>query len=279
MRETLGFIWLRRIVLTILAAFVAAPLYVIVSTSVKPLQDVRGVFAWLPANITLEPYVDIWRTVPLAKYFTNSLIVTSVSTVLSVTIAILAAYAMARLRFRGSRAFSLVVLSTQMFPGILFLLPLFLIFTQVQRLVGLQLNGSYLGLIITYMTFTLPFAIWMLSGYLQAIPQELEEAAMIDGTGRLGALVRVIIPVAKPGIIAVAVYCFISAWSEVLFASVLTNNATRTLPIGLQAYASSTTVLWNELMAASIVVSLPVLVGFALVQKHLVTGLAAGGVK
>ncbi|MGG7466378.1 carbohydrate ABC transporter permease [Plantibacter sp. YIM 135347] len=279
MRETLGFIWLRRIVLTILAAFVAAPLYVIVSTSVKPLQDVRGVFAWLPATITLEPYVDIWRTVPLAKYFTNSLIVTSVSTVLSVTIAILAAYAMARLRFRGSRAFSLVVLSTQMFPGILFLLPLFLIFTQVQRLVGLQLNGSYLGLIITYMTFTLPFAIWMLSGYLQAIPQELEEAAMIDGTGRLGALVRVIIPVAKPGIIAVAVYCFISAWSEVLFASVLTNNATRTLPIGLQAYASSTTVLWNELMAASIVVSLPVLIGFALVQKHLVTGLAAGGVK
>lgn len=279
MRETLGFIWLRRVVLTILAAFVAAPLYVIVSTSVKPLQDVRGVFAWLPATITLEPYVDIWRTVPLAKYFTNSLIVTSVSTVLSVTIAILAAYAMARLRFRGSRAFSLVVLSTQMFPGILFLLPLFLIFTQVQRLVGLQLNGSYLGLIITYMTFTLPFAIWMLSGYLQAIPQELEEAAMIDGTGRLGALVRVIIPVAKPGIIAVAVYCFISAWSEVLFASVLTNNATRTLPIGLQAYASSTTVLWNELMAASIVVSLPVLIGFALVQKHLVTGLAAGGVK
>lgn len=279
MRETLGFIWLRRIVLTILAAFVAAPLYVIVSTSVKPLQDVRGVFAWLPATVTLEPYVDIWRTVPLAKYFTNSLIVTSVSTLLSVTIAILAAYAMARLRFRGSRVFSLVVLSTQMFPGILFLLPLFLIFTQVQRLVGLQLNGSYLGLIITYMTFTLPFAIWMLSGYLQAIPQELEEAAMIDGTGRLGALVRVIIPVAKPGIIAVAVYCFISAWSEVLFASVLTNNATRTLPIGLQAYASSTTVLWNELMAASIVVSLPVLIGFALVQKHLVTGLAAGGVK
>jgi multiple sugar transport system permease protein len=278
-RETLGFIWLRRIVLTILAAFVAAPLYVIVSTSVKPLQDVRGVFAWLPATVTLEPYVDIWRTVPLAKYFTNSLIVTSVSTLLSVTIAILAAYAMARLRFRGSRVFSLVVLSTQMFPGILFLLPLFLIFTQVQRLVGLQLNGSYLGLIITYMTFTLPFAIWMLSGYLQAIPQELEEAAMIDGTGRLGALVRVIIPVAKPGIIAVAVYCFISAWSEVLFASVLTNNATRTLPIGLQAYASSTTVLWNELMAASIVVSLPVLIGFALVQKHLVTGLAAGGVK
>jgi len=102
---------------------------------------------------------------------------------------------------------------------------------------------------------------------------------MIDGLGRFGALVRVVIPVAKPGIVAVAVYCFISAWGEVLFASVLTSNATRTLPIGLQAYSSSTTVLWNELMAASIVVSLPVLVGFVLVQRHLVAGLAAGAVK
>ncbi|MFZ4893878.1 carbohydrate ABC transporter permease [Plantibacter sp. Mn2098] len=279
MRESIGFIWLRRVVLTLLAAFVVLPLYVIVSTSLKPLGDVRGLFTWVPSVLTVEPYIDIWRTVPLLQYFTNSLIVTTASTVLSVAIAILAAYAMARLHFRGRRAFGLVVLSTQMFPGILFLLPLFLIFTQVQRAVGLQLNGSFLGLIITYMTFTLPFSIWMLSGYFQAIPHELEEAAMIDGTGRVGALVRVIIPVAKPGIIAVAVFCFISAWGEVLFASVLTNNATRTLPIGLQAYASSTTVLWNELMAASIVVSLPVLIGFALVQRHLVTGLAAGGVK
>lgn len=279
MRETATYRIVRAVVLAALVLFVAGPLFVIVSTSVKPLDAVRGGFRWWPDAATLQPYLDIWSTVPLLDYFRNSLVVTSVATVLSVLIAIFAGYAMARLRFRGRTAFGLVVLSTQMFPGILFLLPLFLIFTQIQRSIGLQLNGSYLGLIITYLTFTLPFATWMLNGYFQAIPKELEEAAMIDGLGRVGALVRVVIPVAKPGIVAVAVYCFISAWGEVLFASVLTSNATRTLPIGLQAYSSSTTVLWNELMAASIVVSLPVLVGFVLVQRHLVAGLAAGAVK
>ena len=172
-----------------------------------------------------------------------------------------------------------MVLSTQMFPGILFLLPLFLIFVQIQRTVGVQLTGSYLGLIITYMTFSLPFSIWMLTGYFASIPKELEEASMIDGTGRLGALFRVIIPVAKPGIIAVAVYAFITAWGEVLFASVLTSKDTRTLSIGLRAYASQQDVYWNQLMAASVVVSLPVLIGFMLVQKHLITGLSSGAVK
>jgi multiple sugar transport system permease protein len=251
----------------------------VVSTSLKPLKDVAGLFQWIPREITASPYLDIWTTVPLAKYFQNSLIITVCATLCSVTVAVLAAYAIARLQFKGKRAFSLTVLSTQMFPGILFLLPLYLIFTQIRNLTGLQLQGSYLGLIITYMTFTLPFAIWMLSGYFASIPKELEEASMIDGTGRMGALIRVILPVAKPGIIAVAVYSFISAWGEVLFASVLTNEATKTLSLGLKAYASESDVFWNQLMAASVVVSLPVLIGFILVQKHLVAGLSAGAVK
>lgn len=279
MIETPGFRWFRRIGLTFLFILVALPLYVVVVTSVKPLADVRGLFTWVPSTVTIEPYLEIWRTVPLAHYFKNSLIVTTLATVFSVIIAIMAAYAVARLNFRGQRSFSLVVLSTQMFPGILFLLPLYLIFTQIRNITGLQLQGSYLGLSITYMTFTLPFAIWMLSGYFASIPKELEEAAMIDGTGRLGALVRVILPVAKPGIIAVAVYSFISAWGEVLFASVLTNEATKTLSLGLKSYASESDVFWNQLMAASVVVSLPVLIGFILVQKHLVAGLSAGAVK
>jgi len=258
---------------------VVVPLYVVLTTSIKPLADVQGLFTWIPSRVTLEPYVQIWQTVPLASYFKNSLIVTISATVLSVAMAVLAAYSLARLRFKGQRSFSLVVLSTQMFPGILFLLPLFLIFVQIQRTVGVQLTGSYLGLIITYMTFSLPFSIWMLTGYFASIPKELEEASMIDGTGRLGALFRVIIPVAKPGIIAVAVYAFITAWGEVLFASVLTSKDTRTLSIGLRAYASQQDVYWNQLMAASVVVSLPVLIGFMLVQKHLITGLSSGAVK
>ncbi|MEV7603908.1 carbohydrate ABC transporter permease [Paenarthrobacter sp. NPDC089322] len=279
MIETRNFRILRNIVLTVLSLWVAIPLFVVVSTSLKPLKDVSGLFQWIPREITLSPYVDIWTTVPLAKYFQNSLIITVCATVCSVTVAVLAAYAIARLPFKGKRAFSLTVLSTQMFPGILFLLPLYLIFTQIRNMTGLQLQGSYLGLIITYMTFTLPFAIWMLSGYFASIPKELEEASMIDGTGRMGALFRVILPVAKPGIIAVAVYSFISAWGEVLFASVLTNEATKTLSLGLKAYASESDVFWNQLMAASVVVSLPVLIGFILVQKHLVAGLSSGAVK
>jgi multiple sugar transport system permease protein len=279
MIETRNFRILRNVVLTILSLWVAIPLYVVVSTSLKPLKDVAGLFQWIPREITASPYLDIWTTVPLAKYFQNSLIITVCATLCSVTVAVLAAYAIARLQFKGKRAFSLTVLSTQMFPGILFLLPLYLIFTQIRNLTGLQLQGSYVGLIITYMTFTLPFAIWMLSGYFASIPKELEEASMIDGTGRMGALFRVILPVAKPGIIAVAVYSFISAWGEVLFASVLTNEATKTLSLGLKSYASESDVFWNQLMAASVVVSLPVLIGFILVQKHLVAGLSAGAVK
>lgn len=279
MIETRGFRILRAFGLVFLTAIVVLPLYVVLVTSIKPLSDVSGTFAWWPSTLTLQPYLDIWTTIPLADYFVNSLIVVVTATVFSVAIAVLSAYALTRFSFRGARSFSLMVLSTQMFPGILFLLPLFLIFTQIQRTVGIQLNGSYLGLILTYMTFSLPFAIWMLSGFFASIPKDLEEASMIDGTTRLGALWRVVLPVARPGIVAVSVYCFITAWGEVLFASVLTNSDTRTLAIGLRSYASQTDVYWNQLMAASVVVSLPVLIGFMLVQRHLITGLSAGAVK
>jgi multiple sugar transport system permease protein len=276
---TPGFRWFRRIGLTFLTLVVMVPVFVLVSTSVKPLRDVRGRFEWIPSEITFSPYVDIWSTVPLLRYFINSAIVTTIATAISVVIAIAAAYAIARMHFHGRRVFSMVVLSTQMFPGILFLLPLYLIFVKLKQATGIPFTGSYLGLIITYLTFALPFSIWMLSGYFASIPRELEEAAMIDGTGRLGALLRIMIPVAKPGIIAVAVFAFNTAWGEVLFASVLTSNTTRTLTIGLQAYSNDLDVYWNQLMAASVVVSVPLLIAFFLVQRHLVTGLSAGAVK
>ncbi|QBI56284.1 carbohydrate ABC transporter permease [Streptomonospora litoralis] len=279
MTETTGFRWFRRITLAFLTVFTVLPLYVLVVTSVKPLENVRGLFTWLPDRITFQPYVDMWSTIPLARYLTNSLVVTITATVLALIISVLAAYPLARLRFRGKRVFSMTVLSTQMFPGILFLLPLFLIFVQGEEILGIQLTGSYTGLIITYLTFALPFSIWMLAGYIQAIPEGLEEAAMIDGTSRIGALVRVILPVARPGILAVGVFAFITAWGEVLFASVLTDTETRTLSIGLKLYTSQVDTLWNQLLAASLTISLPVIVAFMLVQRHLVSGLSAGAVK
>jgi multiple sugar transport system permease protein len=274
-----SFVWTRRVVLTLLTVFSALPVYVMLSSSLKPLQDVAGTFRWIPERITLRPYIDMWRTVPLAHYFVNSIIVSVGATVLSVVVAIFAAYAVSRYRFKGRRVFTVTVLSTQMFPGILFLLPLFLIYVGVGNATGLALSGSRGGLILTFLTFSLPFSIWMLVGYFDSIPEGLDEAALVDGCGPLGALFRVVIPASLPGIVAVAIYAFMTAWSEVLFASVMTNDTTRTLAVGLRAYATQTDVYWNQVMAASLVVSVPVVAGFLLLQRYLVAGLTAGAVK
>ncbi|MFD9124412.1 carbohydrate ABC transporter permease [Kitasatospora sp. NPDC059571] len=274
-----SFRWIRRIVLFLLAVFTLVPVGVMVSSSLKPLQDVQGPFRWIPSTLTIRPYFDIWKTVPLGKYFVNSLIVSGGATLFSVLIAIVASYAVSRYRFRGRRLFTVTVLSTQMFPGILFLLPLFLIFVNIGNTTGIALYGSRGGLILTYLTFSLPFSIWMLVGYFDSIPRDLDEAALVDGCGPIRALVRIIIPAAIPGIVAVAVYAFMTAWGEVLFASVMTNDETRTLAVGLQGYATLNDVYWNQVMAASLVVSVPVVAGFLLLQRYLVAGLTAGAVK
>ena len=197
--------------LIVLGLFVLVPLYVMMTSSLKPLSDVQGAFTWWPTNLTTEPFVDMWRTVPLARYFVNSTIVSVVATVFSVAIAILAAFAVSRFRFRGRTVFTTTVLSTQMFPGVLFLLPLFLIFVNINNSTGLQLVGTRLGLIITYLTFSLPFSIWMLAGYFDSIPRELDEAALVDGCGPMGALWRVVSARGGPGVIVVAIYSFMTA--------------------------------------------------------------------
>jgi multiple sugar transport system permease protein len=175
--------------------------------------------------------------------------------------------------------FTTTVLSTQMFPGILFLLPLFLIFINVTPATGIPLIGTRLGLVITYLTFSLPFSIWMLAGYFDAIPRDLDEAAKVDGTGSMGALWHVLLPAARPGLVAVGIYSFMTSWGELLFASVLTNGPTQTLAIGLQQYSTQVNVYWNQIMAASLVVSVPIVVAFLLLQRSFVAGLTAGAVK
>jgi multiple sugar transport system permease protein len=279
MREPTWFRWTRRVGLSVLGAFTLLPIYVMVTSALKPLADVQGGFTWFPTHLTLQPFLDMWHTIPLARYFLNSVVVSSISSLSSVAIALLAGYAVSRYRFRGRQTFSVVVLSTQMFPGILFLLPLFVIFVNLGEATGLPLYGSRLGLIITYLTFTLPFSIWMLVGYLDSIPRELDEAAKVDGNGPLGALFRVVVPAAMPGIVAVAIYAFMTAWGEVLFASVMTDDSTRTLAVGLQGYATQNNIYWNQIMAASLTVSVPVVLGFLLLQRFLVAGMTAGAVK
>ncbi len=279
MRNTTAFKAYRAVVLVLLAVFTLVPIYAMVTSSLKPLRDVQGLFTWWPSTLTVTPFVDMWSTVPLARYFVNSIIVATSATVASVVLAILAAFAVSRFVFRGRSVFTTTVLSTQMFPGVLFLLPLFLIFVNINSATGIQLVGSRTGLIITYLTFSLPFSIWMLVGYFESIPRELDEAAMVDGCGPMGALWRVVLPAARPGVIAVAIYAFMTSWGEVLFASVMTTDANRTLAVGLRQYSTQTNVYWNEIMAASLVVSIPVVVGFLLAQRHFVAGVTAGAVK
>lgn len=279
MRETTSAKVFRIVVITFLSIFTIIPIYVMVISGMKPLKDVQGAFSWWPSELTLQPYVDMWNTVPLANYFVNSVIVASAATVLSLIIAIFASYAISRYQFRGRSLFSTTVLSTQMLPGVLFLLPLFLIFVNINTNFGVQLVGTRIGLIITYLTFSLPFSIWMLAGYFDGIPRELDEAAKVDGCGPMRALFKVILPTARPGLVAVAIYSFMTSWGEVLFASVMTTDANRTLAVGLQLYSTQTNVYWNQIMAASVVVSIPIVIGFLLLQKNFVAGLTAGAVK
>lgn len=279
MRETASSRVFRWVVIVVLTLFTAVPLYVMITSSLKPLSDVQGAFTWWPTNITIQPFIDMWSTVPLASYFVNSLIVASAATILSLVIAVFAAYAVSRYRFKGRSVFTTTVLSTQMFPGVLFLLPLFLIFVNINQAVGIQLVGTRWGLVITYLTFALPFSIWMLAGYFDGIPRDLDEAAMVDGSGPMGALWHVVLPAAKPGLIAVAIYSFMTSWGEVLFASVMTTDENRTLAVGLQLYSTQTNVYWNQIMAASLVVSIPIVVAFLLLQRSFVAGLTAGAVK
>lgn len=279
MRESRSFKVVRVVGLTFLTLFTLVPLYVMVTSALKPLGDVQNAFHWIPTTVTIRPFIDMWSTIPLATYFSNSVIVSVCATVLSVAIAIFASYAISRYRFPGRQAFRMTVLSTQMFPGILFLLPLYLIYVNIGQLTGFALNGSRTGLVITYLTFSLPFSIWMLVGYFETIPQGLDEAAKVDGAGPLRTLLSIIVPAAKPGIVAVGIYSFMTAWGETLFASVMTNDSSKTLAIGLREYSTQISVYWNQVMAASLVVSIPVVVGFLLLQRFLVQGLTAGAVK
>ena len=267
----------RALVLTGLTAFAIFPLYTMLLASVTDSTEIQLGFKWLPSQVTLRPYVDMWSTIALLKYLWNSTLVAVVTTFFSILMGVLAAYAIVRYRFYGKGAILQSVIVTQTFPGIVFLLPLFILYVTVNRAFGITLVGSYLGLVVTYLSFSLPFCIWLLIGYLETIPVDTEEAAMTDGCGRLEAFLRITLPMAAPGILAVGVFTFLSAWSEVLFASVLTSEATRTVPIGFQLFKNGHGVVqWNQLMAASITVSVPIVVAFLWLQRYFVRGLSAG---
>lgn len=261
--------WLRRASLTFFAILVGLPLYTVITTSLKPLADVDAPFRWLPSRLTVEPYIEMWSSVPLVAYLRNSLIVATSTTVLSLLIALPAGYALARGRFAGRRAFILLLLTMQAAPGLLFLVPLFLVYAKIGDAVGLELIGTYPGLVLAHLTFGVPFATWMLATHIESLPREVEEAARVDGAGTWQVLRLVVVPTAAPAIAVVGILAFTLSWGEVLFASVLTEASTKTLPLGLHGYAMQSTILWNELMAAALATSLPVVVAILAIRRLL----------
>jgi len=254
----------------------AIPFLWMILTSIKPTSELFStpVRFFPEQGVYWRSYVEVWNSGNFDRYFFNSVLVASVATFGSVAISILAGIGFARYKLIGSNTLLLGVLLSQLFPLVLLVPP----FYTTMRDMGIL--DTHLSLIIAYVSFALPFSIWMLTGYFRSIPVELEESAMIDGTSRLGAYVRITLPLAGPGIAATLIYCFILAWNEFLFATTfISSPELRTLPIGLQAFIGQYQTDWNLLMAGAVVTTLPVVVLFVFLQRYLVAGLTAGAVK
>jgi multiple sugar transport system permease protein len=224
-------------------------------------------------------YVDLWRNIDFGLYLKNSFIVCLSVMVIAMVLASMGGYALARYNFPGKSSFGYSVLATQMVPGIMLLLPLYLMFVNITQATGIIVKGTYMGLILTYAAYFVPFSIWILRGFFASLPKELEEAALVDGCGPFQAFFRIIIPSALPGIIATGVYVFLSAWDELMFAWVLTSEKTYTIPVGIRLFVGNFQNRYDLMMAAATVSTLPVMFLFFLMQKQIVSGLTAGAVK
>ena len=251
------------------------PLLWILSTSLKGEAEV---YRWPPSLIPESPNFDaysrIWALKSFSRFFWNSTVVASISTLLSVTLACLAGYGFSRFRFRGSNFLQFLFLVTQMVPAILLLLPYFILMKQ------LSLLNTYTSLVLAYTSFSLPFCTWMLKGFFDSIPAELDDAAMIDGCSRIQVLLRVVMPLALPGVAATAVFSFLVAWNHYLFAMGLaTDPVMYTLPVGISSTIGEFRIQWNELMAGAVIASFPAILVYSYLERYFVQGLTAGAVK
>lgn len=259
----------------ILALF---PIVWMILTSLMTQGDIATGKIGIPNHF--ENYIDMWRSVDFFNYFKNSVIVCGATTVIALSIATFAGYAVARFKFPGSGVFGAAVLATQMVPGIMFLLPLYLMFIKIQDTLGIKIINTYGGLILVYSAFYIPFSIWILRGFFAGIPTELEEAAIIDGCSKFQAFLKVILPIARIGMIATGIYIFLMAWDELLFAWVLTTSSdVATIPVGIRLYVGNYQNRYDLLMAAGCVTTLPPLIIFFGLQKQFISGMTAGAVK
>ncbi len=245
-----------------------------VLTSIKPQAELTlWPVRYLPSNATLDHYRELIGRTSFSGNLLNSLIIACGAGALGLAVSIPAAYAFSRFRFRGRRALMTGFLVINMFPIVLLIIPLFVL----MRIFGLI--DTFLGVVLGHSTFAIPFAIWMLTSYFNAIPQDLDEAATIDGASRLQAIRLVILPLVMPGVVTAGIYIFITSWNEYLFAMMLSGQAVRTVTVALQLFIGEFTIQWGLLTAGGTLIALPVTILFLLVQRRLVGGLTAGAVK
>ena len=264
-------------ILILLFGALFLPAYWMVVTSLKPNEAAFSLPPELiPSEPTLESYISQLKDrAGFLTFVSNGFVVSGLTTVLSIIVSVHAGYAFSRFRFPAKGSLLLLILASQMAPYVLIVVSIYVLFQQ------LQLLNTYLGLVLAFSSFALPFSIWMMRGFFDTIPRDLEEAAMVDGASRLGAMQRVILPLVGPGVIAVGLYTFMNTWNNLLFALSLTNSQDmRTIPPGfLLTYVGEFQYAWADAMAGSVMASLPMVIVFIFLQRHLVAGITAGAVK
>ena len=259
----------------VLVAFSILPLLWGISTALKEGSDVYNFPpSWIPAPVTFENFVGVFQNPDLIRSFFNTLIVASATTVVALVVGILGAYGFSRYRFPGRNTLLWSVLFIQLFPRVVVIVPFFV------TLRNLDLMNTYQGLVLVYLMAIFPIAIWMIKGFFDNLPREIEEAAIVDGCSLPQLLWLIVIPMSKPALAAVAMYSFILAWNEFLFALVFTNGLDRRpLSVALAFFIDENGIHWGQLMAASVVMSVPAVLVFTFSQKLLVRGLSEGAVK
>ena len=263
------------IILLAFILFVLFPVFWMFSTSIRSETEIFRIppLLW-PSNPTLEPYKSVIKEEPIKVYFLNTIFVSAITVLFSTIFGALGAYGFSRFKFKGANLLLGFILATQMFPYIVIVLPYFKI------MASLNLIDTYLGLIIAYISFCLPFVTWMLKGFFDAIPSELDEAAMIDGCNRVQAFFKVILPVSLPGLAATTIFAFLVAWNHYEFALILTQTADKILlSIGVPSLMGQFVIRWNRLMAAGVMAILPPIIMYSFLGKFLIKGLTSGAVK
>lgn len=263
------------IVLTIFTVIVLYPIINVFTISIRPDDKLFSTdLSIIPANATFRQYIELFTNRPFLRWVLNSAIISSVVTFTGVALASTAGYALSRFNFVGKQSSMLGLLTTQMFPATMLLLPMYIM------LIKLQLLNSYLGIIIVYSATALPFCVWQMKGFYDTIPFSLEESARIDGCNKWQAFYKIIFPLAAPALVITALFSLMTAWSEyIVAAQVLQDTSLYTLPLGLKSFESNMSTEWGLYAAASLVVSIPVVVLFVILSKWLVSGLTLGSVK